>query len=147
MLLGDWSDFASNFLNNESMRSHWSSALDLTEQLLASQDQNAEALRAAFETAHPGRGDDLLALSIGASDSLQPKELLTKLVESLGSSKLDERVLAAHQLRRLTGKDLGFQPSFPNRAVLQQWRRAITSSPALLSLESPIWEAKRTVPE
>ncbi len=146
MLLGDWSDFTGNFLNNELMRSHWSSALVLAEQLIASQDQNVEALRTAFEAAHPGRGDALLALTIGASENAPPKEFLPKLVESLGSSKLDERVLATHQLRRLTGKDMGFQPSFPNRAVLQQWRRAIASSPSLLLLDSPLWEAKRFAP-
>ena len=142
MLLGDWGDLAGDFLNNELMRSHWASVIGLAEQLLASKEQNAEALRTAFEAAHPGRGDVLFALLVGADNSSQPKELLPKLVEVLGSGELDERVLASHQLRRLTGKDMGFQPSFPNRAVLQQWRRTITSNPSLLSLGNPIWEAK-----
>ena len=144
MLLGDWGEFAGEFLNNELMHSHWSTTLELAEQLIAFKDQNAEALRTAFEAAHPGRGDALFKLLAGASDSSQPKELLPKLVESLGSSELDERVLAAHQLRRLTGKDLGFQPNLPNRAVLQQWRRAISSSPALLLPVNPLWEAKKS---
>ena len=70
-----------------------------------------------------------------------PKELLPKWVDALGSEELNERVLATHQLRRLTGKDLGFQPSAPNRAVLQQWRRTIASNP-ILPIDNPIWEAK-----
>jgi len=142
MLLGDWGDFAGDFLNNELMRSHWSGAIGLAEQLIAGREQNSEALRLAFEAAHAGRGDALFDLLKGVSDSSKPKELLPKLVDSLGSAELDERVLAAHQLRRLTGKDLGFQPSSPNRAVLQQWRRAIASSPSILPLDNPLWEAK-----
>ena len=138
MLTGDWTSFASDFLNNELMSSHWLSALGLAEQLIASQDQNAEAVRNAFEAADPGRGDALFALLAGSGNA-QPKEL----VELLGSNKLDERVLAAHQLRRLTGKDMGFQPSFPNRAVLQQWRRAIASAPPLSAVVDPLWEAKK----
>jgi hypothetical protein len=143
MLLGESTEFAGDFLNNELMRSHWSSALNLAEQLLATKEGNAEALRAAFEATHPGRGESLLALFAGDSESAQSKEILSKLVELLGSDQLDERVLAAHQLRRLTGKDMGFQPSFPNRAVLQQWRRTILSSTSLQPLGNPIWEAKR----
>lgn len=147
MLLGDWADFADGFLNNESMRNHWSGAIGLAEQLIAGREQDADALRAAFETAHAGRGDTLFALLTGNSDSLQPKELLLKLVETLGSSELDERVLAVSQLRHLTGKDLGFQPNLPNRTVLQQWRRTITSTTSFLPLENPLWEAKKTEPE
>lgn len=143
MLLGDWGDFASDFLTNELMRSHWSHALLLAEQLIASKDHNPEALRTAFEAAHPSRGAELFTLLAGATDGSPQKDLIPKLVESLGSSELDERVLAAHQLRRLTGKDLGFQPSFPNRAALQQWRRALTSGSLQLVNDNPIWEAKR----
>jgi len=146
MLLGEWGGFAGDFLNNELMRSHWSGAIGLAEQLIAGREQNSEALRLAFEAAHAGRGDALFALLAGISDSSQPKELLPKLVESLGSVELDERVLAVNQLRRLVGKDLGFQPSIPNRAVLQQWRRAIASGPSFLPLDNPIWEAKKSVP-
>ncbi len=143
MLLGDWERFAGDFLSNELMRSHWSAAIGLAEQLLAEKEQNSEALRGALEKSNPGRGDALYALLAGGPDSSQPKELLPKLVESLGSAELDERVLASHQLRRLTGKELGFQPSVPNRAVLQQWRRTITSGNPLISIESPLWEAKK----
>ncbi|MDX1925896.1 MAG: hypothetical protein SFV81_05230 [Pirellulaceae bacterium] len=145
MLLGRWESFAGDCLNNESLRSHWSTTLTLAEQLIASSEQKAEALRAAFETAHPGRGDALFTLFAGAADSSQPKDVLPKLVESLDSVELNERVLAGHQLRRLMGKDLGFQPSIPNRAVLQQWRRTIASGPSFTPLDNPIWEAKKAL--
>lgn len=145
MLLGRWESFAGDFLNNESLRSHWSATLTLAEQLIASSEQKAESLRIAFETAHPGRGAALFTLFSGAVDSSQPKDVLPKLVESLGSAELNERVLAGHQLRRLMGKDLGFQPSIPNRAVLQQWRRTIASGPAFVPLDNPILEAKQAL--
>ena len=143
MLLGEWEGFAGDFLNNESMRSHWSATIGLAAQLIASSEPASQALRTALETAHPGRGESLFTLLTGAADSSQPKEVLSKLVESLASEELDERVLAAYQLRRLMGKDFGFQPSVPNRAVLQQLRRAITSGPAFLPIDNPIWEAKK----
>ena len=143
MLLGEWEGFAGDFLNNESMRSHWSAAIGLAAQLIASSEPASQALRTALETAHPGRGESLFTLLTGADDGSQPKEVLSKLVESLASEELDERVLAAYQLRRLMGKDFGFQPSVPNRAVLQQWRRAITSGPSFLPIDNPIWEAKK----
>jgi hypothetical protein len=143
MLLGEWGSFVDGCLNNESLRNHWSAAIGLAEQLIAASEQNAEALRAAFESAHPGRGETLFTLLVGAADSSKAKGMLPKLVESLGSAELDERVLAAHQLHRLTGKNLGFQPSVPNRAVLQQWRRAIATGPSLLPIDTPIWEAKK----
>ncbi len=143
MLLGDWEGFAGDFLNNELMRSHWSTAIGLAEQLIAANEQGAEALHSAFEKSHPGRGDALYLLLAGSSNVSQPKEVLTKLVESLSSQELDERVLAANQLRRLVGKDPGFQPSIPNRAVLQQWRRTIVTSPSFLPVDNPLWEAKK----
>ena len=143
MLLGEWKSFAGDFLNNESMRSHWSATIGLAAQLIASSEPTTEALRTALETAHPGRGEALFTLLTGTAVSAQPKEVLPKLVESLASEELDERVLAAYQLRRLMGKDFGFQPNIPNRAVLQQWRRAIASGPAFLPIDNPVWEAKK----
>ncbi len=146
MLMGDWSNFPS-LLNNEAMRSHWESAIKLAEQLVSANDQSVEAIRTAFEAVQIGRGNALLTLLVGPADISQPKELLPKLVESLGSTQLDERVLASYQLQRLTAKDMGFQPSFPNRAVLQQWRRFVATGPALAPMESPLWEAKPTQPK
>lgn len=143
ILLGEWSDFASDFLNNEAMRNHWSNAIGLAEQMIAASEPNAEALRSSLEAENVGRGKALYSLLTGNADGLQPKELLLKLGEALGSGELDERVLADYQLRRLTGKDLGFQPSNPNRVVLQQWRRSIATNPIILPFDNPIWEAKK----
>ncbi len=148
LMLGDWSTFAQRFLDSESSRAHWSKTLALAEQLLAAEKSSAAALKKELDAAHPTRSDKLLQLLVGDKSNSDPKTLLVKLAESLGSDQLDERVLADYQLRSLTGQDYGFQPHAPNKSITQQWRREAASGKlSMQSLDHPIWEAKRTDPE
>lgn len=142
MMLGDWSIFASNFLGDESMRSHWIPCLVIAEQLIAS-EKSMEPLMSAWQAVYPMRVRTLGGLMLGSSEDLSASQFLANLVTLLDSSQLDERVLAAHQLRRLTGRDGGYQPSLPNRSVIQQWRRELNSGKLTIpNAGDPLWEAR-----
>jgi uncharacterized membrane protein len=142
-LMGDWSGFTGKFLGNEAMRSHWQKTLPIAEQVIASDKMMGERLQNTWKAAYPTRAKLLFSLLVGVPENQQPTQYLLTLVNLLDSSNLDERVLAAHQLRRLTGKDLGYQPGLPNRAVIQQWRRELNSGKVVVPVvNDPLWEAK-----
>ncbi len=143
MLLGDWNPFAQGFLNNEAMRNHWASTLSLSEQLLASEPGSAVSLQQVLDAIDPQRGKTLFALMIGFREDQQPSDFFPPLIDLLDSSRLDERVLATNHLRRMTGKDFGYQPHFPSRASVQQWRREFTANRLKVNnIGDPLWEAK-----
>ncbi len=151
VMLGDWSGFVQNLLSNEQMRSHWGKTLELAEQCVVSEPTGVEALGQELKDVYAEASVPLLELFVGrvtADGGEQIQEvLLPKLVDSLGSERIEERVLAAYQLKRLTGKDLGFQPSVPNRAALQLWRRELAknANSLILPIGDPVWEAKQTM--
>ena len=144
MLLGDWQAFANGFLRNDAMRNHWTPTLALAEQLIASDPGNAKSLLQSLEAADPLRGKKLFGLMEGFSEDQQPSDFLPQLIELLDSTQLDERVLAAYRLRRLTGKDFGYLPHLPNRTSVQQWRREFSANRLKINnVGDPLWESKK----
>jgi len=151
VMLSEWSGFVQNLLSNEQMRSHWDKTLELAEQCVVGEFANGALLEQELKDVYGDASGPLLELFVGATStdgSEQAQEvLLPKLVDALGSERIEERVLAAYQLKRLTGKDFGFQPSVPNRAALQLWRRELAknANSMLLPMGDPLWEAKQAV--
>ena len=84
ILLRDWTSFAGDFLNNASMRNHWSSAIELAEQMVAANEPSAETLRSFLETAHVGRGNALYSMFVGDTNGLQPKRAASKMGRRTG---------------------------------------------------------------
>lgn len=142
LMLGNWSPLASGFLDNERMRAHWEPTIELARQLIASDPQIAEDARQAFLAAQGEVGSELFSLLCGpAEDLLASGEGLSNLVAQLDNPRLDVRVLAAYQLRSLTGKSNSYQPHSPNRASIQQWRRELMSDRLkILPVQDFIWE-------
>lgn len=141
-LLADrWEPFIDGFLNNDRLRSHWNSTLSLARQLLATNPTVSDRVRQLFRDRHGDDGEILFSLLIGLSPEQLQTDGIAKLVQQLESPRLDNRVLAAYQLQRLTGKNLGFQPHAPNRASIQTWRRELaTERLQVLTLADPITE-------
>lgn len=143
LLLGDWTPFAQGFLDSPRFRNHWSTTLQLAEQILASRGSNA--LQTALST-QGTKGDALFAMLI---DGQSKEELvangLNQLVDYLDDDDLAKRVVASYQLQKLTGQRFGYLPHVPNRASVQQWRRELaTNRLSLLPIPDVIYE--RAVP-
>lgn len=149
LMLGAWSGFANNLLSDETMRTHWESSIALAEQVLAVDETAVKKLSVELEQTYGESSSKLLGILLGANMTDSSDEThevtLQKLVEALSSDQLETRVLAVHRLRKLTGKDLGFQPSNPNRAAMQLWRREVVSNKTPFNpFSSILWEAKPT---
>lgn len=143
LMVGNWDSFMP-FLGTENMRSHWDRTLGLANVLLASDLDQAKRLQKTLMTETSSVGADLFQLIIGVPEDQQPADFLPNLIAKLDGQEMSERVLAAYQLKKLTGKDHGFQPAQPNRASVQQWRRDLaTNHIQLLPIGDPIYEAKK----
>ncbi len=152
LMLGDWSGFAKYLLGDESMRTQWENTLSLAAQILADDPASIEEATRELDAVYGESSSKLLSLLVGSAADEQANAsadaTLQEWVDSLSSDRLEERVLAAYQLRRVSGKDLGFQPSTPNRASVQQWRREIVTNKSLtLPTRNPIWESKQPLSE
>ncbi len=142
LLSGQWQPVVDGFFDNERLRSHWLPTLNLARQLLARDPPAAEDLRTQLIDQHASDGELLYDLICGPPGDKLASDGLAKLVGHLESPRLDVRVLATYQLQLLTGKNLGFQPSAPNRASVQQWRRDLaTNRVTLLEPADLIWES------
>lgn len=128
-LLGnwDWLSAEKNTLSDARDRSYWTPLIDLGRQVVAANPENAAALRTALISADADRGAYQADLWIGLAPGRLDNDGLTKLVETLSSNSLLDRILAIHQLQRMTGKDLGYQAGEINRASIQQWNRELAS--------------------
>jgi hypothetical protein len=142
MMLRDWLPMIEIALTSDGMSSHWNRTLALAEQLLASDPGEAKALLEDWKTSQPERGEEMFRLLNGSSDA-ESSDLLASLTLKLDSSNLDERVLAFHQLNRLTGKELGYQPSIRSRASVRDWRREVNAGRiGIAPIPDPLWEGR-----
>lgn len=128
-LLGNWDWVMSekSSLNDPRDRSYWTPLLDLTRQIIAANPEDAQHLRSALETKDPARGEFQSDMWIGLKQTQLENDGLKKLVETLNSEVLLDRILAIYHLQRLTGKDFGYQAGEVNRASVQQWNRELAS--------------------
>lgn len=129
LMLGNWNPLISGVVNNPNMAAHWWPTLELGRQLLLADQQNREAFRLQC-TSSLGEeaGDAYYALVCGLDSQTLAAEGVASLVAALESKDLRTRVVAAHQLRWLTGSVNGFVPQNPKRESIQQWRRDLTNN-------------------
>jgi hypothetical protein len=127
LLSDDFSFLAgpNGFLNNDRFRGHWFPIVEAVRQRAASNPTSFEALRSSLTSQDVQRGNLLFQTLIGSPS----KEIDTgegeKLVNLLESEFMDERVLAIYQLKRIVGKDLGYQADRPSKGTIQDWKRLL----------------------
>ena len=110
-------------LNDERFRSHWSTLIDSIRERISTSQASFEALQVSLAAQDVQRGSLLFQVLVGYSLPEMKLSAAERLVNLLESEYLDERILAIYQLKRLTGKDLGFQPDRPARGIVQDWKR------------------------
>lgn len=110
-------------LNDDRFRSHWTTLIDAVRERVSSSPEALEALKASLATQDVQRGALLFQVLVGYSEPELKLSAAERLVNLLESEFLDERILAIYQLKRITGKDLGFQPDRPSRGLIQDWKR------------------------
>jgi hypothetical protein len=110
-------------LNDDRFRSHWTTLIDAVRERISSSPESLEALKVSLATQDVQRGALLFQVLVGYSEPELKLSAAERLVNLLESEFLDERILAIYQLKRITGKDLGFQPDRPSRGLIQDWKR------------------------
>lgn len=142
MLRGDWQPFAAELLSNDRMRVHWQTSLDLARQLLASKPELKQELQTELNSKLGPDAERVGELIGGLSSSNQSSDGLLGLVKTLdGANGLPVRILAAYELKQLTGEDYGYQPHAPVRATIQQLRsRIVQNKLSFLPINDPIYE-------
>lgn len=142
VLMGDWQPFASELLNNDRMRSHWTPTIQLARQMIATNPTTTKELQAEAQSKLGADADRALELLVGLGAAVQTNDGLTGLVKGIdANSPLPIRVLAAYELKHLTGEDFSYQPHAPVKAMVQQWRSKIAGNKvSVLPLADPIYE-------
>jgi hypothetical protein len=125
ILADDFSFLAgpTGMLNDERFRSHWGVLIDKVRERIAVSQESFEALKASLAAQDVQRGALLFQVLVGYSGPEMKLNATERLVNLLESEYLDERILAIYHLKRMVGKDLGFQPDRPSRGVVQDWKR------------------------
>jgi hypothetical protein len=125
ILADDFSFLAgpTGMLNDERFRSHWTVLIDAVRDRISTSEKSYEALKSSLAAQDVQRGSLLFQILVGYSAPELKLNAAERLVNLLESEFLDERVLAIYQLKRITGKDLGFQPDRPSKGILQDWKR------------------------
>ncbi|MCC6509948.1 MAG: hypothetical protein IT423_12650, partial [Pirellulaceae bacterium] len=128
-LLGNWDWVASpkGSLSDARDRSFWTPLLDGTRQILAAHPENVEALQSALQSLDADAVGWRTDMWLGLDSAQLSGDGLGKLVKTLESDILLDRILAIYQLQRVTGKDLGYQAGEPSRAATSQWTRELTN--------------------
>ncbi len=142
VLMGDWQPFASELLNNDRMRSHWTPTIQLARQMIATNQTTTKELQAEAQSKLGADADRALELLVGLGAAVQTNDGLTGLVKGIDpNSPLPIRVLAAYELKHLTGEDFSYQPHAPVKAMVQQWRSKIAGNKvSVMPLADPIYE-------
>jgi hypothetical protein len=124
---GDYSNLFSpdGAFNRKGFHIQWGPILSQLSQSLG-RVENRKKLLESIQKDIPGRTDSILFLLIPKSQEQLVAGADKLLVESLSSSSMDERVLAIHQLQRITGKTLGYQPDKNYAEAIPAWRKALS---------------------
>ena len=110
-------------LNDDRFRSHWTTLIDAARERISTSAEAFEALKSSLAVQDVQRGALLFQILVGYSNPELKLSAAERLVNLLESEFLDERILAIYQLKRITGKDLGYQPDRPSRGLVQDWKR------------------------
>jgi hypothetical protein len=127
LLADDFSFLAgpNGFLNNDRFRSHWFPIVEAVRQRAASNPISFAALQSSLTSQDVQRGNLLFQTLIGSPAIEISSGEGEKLVNLLESEFMDERVLAIYQLKRIVGKDLGYQADRPSKGTVQDWKRLL----------------------
>jgi hypothetical protein len=127
LLADDFSFLAgpNGFLNNDRFRSHWFPIVEAVRQRAASNPISLEALQSSLTSQDVQRGNLLFQTLIGSPTAEISSGEGEKLVNLLESEFMDERVLAIYQLKKIVGKDLGYQADRPSKGTVQDWKRLL----------------------
>lgn len=109
--------------NDKDLRSYWSSGFDAIQLAIARHPQTAVAVRTSIEKRRPDNAQLLYRMLWGYSPEQLDQEGARQLVKALEAPHVDIRVLAAENLRRITGK-MYFADKEPERqkAALVRWK-------------------------
>ena len=124
----DWVAQPKGSLSDVRDRTFWAALLDRTRQILAAHPEYVDTLGNQLKQLDPGTAQWRLALWLGLDAGQLQAEEGKKIVASLENEALIERILAIQQLQRATGKDLGYQAGEPNRTIVGQWTRELSSA-------------------
>ncbi|MEM7477523.1 MAG: hypothetical protein AAF483_21260 [Planctomycetota bacterium] len=144
ILIGDWSGFASKqFLGNSRMTVHWGSTIQLASIMLASDPSAAQELQKSLKK-HFTSSDTMYQMLVGLpEDQLASGQGFESLINELESPELAHRCTAYFELNRLTGEQLAYKPTVPNRASVLSWRRMLSTKRLnVLPIPNVLWEAQ-----
>lgn len=129
-LLGswDWVTQPKSSLSEVRDRSFWAALLDRTRQILAAHPENVNALAASLQQIDQASAQWRLMMWLGMDAGQLQADGGKKILASLESDALIERILAIQQLQRATGKDLGYLPAEPSRTIVGQWSREFSTA-------------------
>jgi hypothetical protein len=138
LLSGDYSQFfgTAGVLSDPSLKSQRQLLIDNFEQSLGADPTREAILKQQLEAMDPARASRLLQLVSSPSDDQLERGVDRILVDAISSPYLDERVLGIHQLLRIIGRDLGYQPDRPTPDSVQAWKK-------LLNLNRIRWPKSR----
>jgi hypothetical protein len=112
-------------LTNAQQKSYWDDAFDALQAALARGADTAAQVRGAFEDRRGKDGADLYRMLWGYSPAQLEAGSDVELVTHLENERMDFRVLAFENLRRITGKTLLYRPEYTvrkNQPYVQRWR-------------------------
>ena len=127
LLNGDYSQMAgTNGVLAESMpKAQRAMLLETLEQSLGADPSRELYLKDHIEDADPARANRIIELLTSPSNEELDQGHDRVLVDAISSPFLDERVLAIHQLSRVTGRDLGYQADRPSPESTQAWKKLL----------------------
>jgi hypothetical protein len=126
-----------NTLDESRDRSYWNPVIELGRQVLAVDASQVTLLRSALTQRDRERGPLRAEVWLGLSRQQLEMGGGKQLVSMLESDQLMDRVLGIHELRRITGKDLGYQAGEPSRAAIQQWQRELAAGALVPASTAP----------
>jgi hypothetical protein len=138
-LMGNWNWLTNsgNTLDESRDRSYWNPVIELGRQVLAVDASQVTLLRSALTQRDRERGPLRAEVWLGLSRQQLEMGGGKQLVSMLESDQLMDRVLGIHELRRITGKDLGYQAGEPSRAAIQQWQRELAAGALVPTSTAP----------
>lgn len=125
--LGQYEPFI-NELNDAFQKSYWDDSFDALRDAIARSPDSAAEVRAAFERQRGADGEKLYRMLWGYSPDQLAAGAAEELVNNLGHERMDFRVLAFENLRRITGMTLLYRPEYTerkNQANVQRWRERL----------------------
>jgi hypothetical protein len=129
-------------LASDQFRSQWDNLIATARQYLSANPNSAGPLLTSLQNEFGNDATVAFQLLLGSTQADLDGDGLANMVKQLdGDKPLAVRVLASHELYRITGTNLGYQPHNPSKASIQQWRRQLSGNKLnVLPVPDPVWE-------